>query len=1035
MVFITGSVKGGKLFCYASVKEPFNAFSLVHNLDKTATFWLEKTEEVLHLLSQQDNFRANINVALKLMVNALNADKAFLFEVTPNTKKEEEVFFTRALEVPCVGLAKENNIPKEIVGVSIPVERSKKWFETAASEVKLHSACDLPNWKVIPIDLENKAVAKLVFEHPILGKAVKDIGQNIRSIMVICLYQQGAIYGYLFLYSTQKISVSKEALLFVSSCGRLLSSSLHLQQARSKKIMHPSGVSQQKNDTSLLALELELPHEAYSDLASLISSAIPNHIFVVDIKNRRLLYTNADSFLGYNFKEEQKPLILFSSIIHPDDQEKVIATFISKLRRAKDRDIVQNEYRVQHSQGHWVWLQERAKVFRRDEEGQLSQYITILQDVTEKKETLFRISESEQRYRNLVRYSTEGIFYMNCSKPIPIDLPVEEQLKRYYDQAFIQECNLPLAKMYGYEDVEALRYQKLKDFHEKGSYRYNQMSFRQFIEQGYSIEGTETIEALTDGSRKFFVNKRFGIIENNCLIGVWGVQRDITAKYNAEKALQASETKLSVLVKDIKLGIWEWLIAEKMLVLNEDSFLMLGPNRSNLSFNDFYRLIHPEDRRLLLQLIKRYVKGEIRQLQSDVRYLNENKKWRWIRFNGSLVARNRLSGTVIDIHKEKEDELRIKQADELRKAILNTLPDTKLRLNKQGEILDVYSSTKAEAHTILKQPENVGKTLSDLLPSFLAKGLVYNIKKAIDTSSLQTFEFVDPCSVDEVFYYEARINRINTNEAILILRNITALKIIEKKLNNQIDKYDLEKRRLEKYIASNLQLENFAYIASHDLREPLRTMRTFGQLLHKKAYQNLDEDSQSYLDFIINSSERMNQLIEDLLTYSRVNSSPLTREPIDVKLLLKEVLGHLQSRIEETQALIHIQSLPPVVYGSLTALKQLFQNLLSNAIKFHRPNVAPQIEISHEETPTHWQFRVKDNGIGISSEFHDKVFAIFKTLHSHQAYEGTGIGLALVKSIVTQHGGEVWIGEEQTEGSCFYFTILKETQKNATLKA
>ena len=180
-----------------------------------------------------------------------------------------------------------------------------------------------------------------------------------------------------------------------------------------------------------------------------------------------------------------------------------------------------------------------------------------------------------------------------------------------------------------------------------------------------------------------------------------------------------------------------------------------------------------------------------------------------------------------------------------------------------------------------------------------------------------------------------------------------------------------------------------------------------------------------YLDFIITGADRMNQLIQDLLKYSRVNSEPFEREFIAPVSLLKEILTQLKSSIQEKQAEIVIGELPAKIQGSATRLRQLFQNLISNSIKFHQPDKPPKIEILAQETPTHWHFTIIDNGIGIDPQFHEQVFVIFKKLHNNQAYEGTGIGLALVKRIVTQHEGEVWLDSQLGEGTSIHFTLRK----------
>lgn len=220
---------------------------------------------------------------------------------------------------------------------------------------------------------------------------------------------------------------------------------------------------------------------------------------------------------------------------------------------------------------------------------------------------------------------------------------------------------------------------------------------------------------------------------------------------------------------------------------------------------------------------------------------------------------------------------------------------------------------------------------------------------------------------------------------------------------------------------SNKELERFAYIASHDLQEPLRMVASFTQLLSKKYKEKLDKEAQEYIDFAVDGAVRMQQLITDLLTYSRVTTKGKTFAPTDCNAILSEVLQNLGVAIQEAKAEITYDKLP-VILADSTQILQIFQNLISNAIKFHS-NTPPKIHISAENHDHYWLFLVKDNGIGIEPEYHDQIFAIFKRLHGRQKYSGTGVGLAICKKIVERHGGKIYVESEAGNGAKFCFTI------------
>jgi signal transduction histidine kinase len=227
---------------------------------------------------------------------------------------------------------------------------------------------------------------------------------------------------------------------------------------------------------------------------------------------------------------------------------------------------------------------------------------------------------------------------------------------------------------------------------------------------------------------------------------------------------------------------------------------------------------------------------------------------------------------------------------------------------------------------------------------------------------------------------------------------------------------------------SNAELEQFAYIASHDLQEPLRKVISFCQLLEKRYGDELDERGASYIAFAVDGARRMQVLINDLLSFSRVGRFNAAQTDVDLDTALDSALANLAIAIEESAAVIVRPEVRlPRVVGDATLLTMLWQNLIGNAIKFGGTGVAPRIVVAYRLSPAddggEWLFHLSDNGIGIAEEFADKVFVIFQRLHSRDAYPGTGIGLALCKKIVEYHGGTIWIDSSYTPGTRFAFTL------------
>jgi len=220
---------------------------------------------------------------------------------------------------------------------------------------------------------------------------------------------------------------------------------------------------------------------------------------------------------------------------------------------------------------------------------------------------------------------------------------------------------------------------------------------------------------------------------------------------------------------------------------------------------------------------------------------------------------------------------------------------------------------------------------------------------------------------------------------------------------------------------SNTELEQFAYVASHDLQEPLRMISGFTQLLARRYRDRLDENAYEFIDYIVDGATRMQRMIEDLLAYSRVGTRGKPFELISCKDIFDQVIANLKVTIGENNAQVTHDPLPAIMADS-TQMTQLFQNLISNAIKF-RGEEPPRVHISVKRAGNEWVFSVQDNGIGIAPEFFDRLFQIFQRIHTGREYPGTGIGLAICKKIVERHGGRIWVESEVGRGSTFYFTI------------
>ena len=377
---------------------------------------------------------------------------------------------------------------------------------------------------------------------------------------------------------------------------------------------------------------------------------------------------------------------------------------------------------------------------------------------------------------------------------------------------------------------------------------------------------------------------------------------------------------------------------------------------------------------------------------------------------------------------ELEDTIQMNQQVQQKfRNLLESAPDAIVILNDKG----IIQLVNAQTENMFSYPrmEIIGKNISILLPDnknkIDANTQFSRFSENLANHKGEGFELSGKNKSGKEFPVELSIGPLETEEGLLFsaaIRDISEKKQLEKEIReinvNLEKKVNIRTTELER---KNKELEQFAYVASHDLQEPLRTISSFVQLIRQKYQGKLDSDADKYIHYTVQSSDRMKTLIKDLLDYSRLGRETNLRE-IDCNTLLQEVVADLGKAIKDSEAEIIVGSLP-VIYGYPTEIKQLFQNLISNSIKFRSQTVKPNILISAEKKEGKWEFLVSDNGIGIEEKYQEKIFIIFQRLHTRTEYEGSGIGLAHCKKIVELHDGSIGVRSIPGQGSVFHFTI------------
>ncbi len=497
----------------------------------------------------------------------------------------------------------------------------------------------------------------------------------------------------------------------------------------------------------------------------------------------------------------------------------------------------------------------------------------------------------------------------------------------------------------------------------------------------------------------------------------------------ASKQLNRTDTEISRLQKlytESPLGIVLEINDARQLVRFNDRFCeLLGYQRSELQLKTIDSITHPEDLYSHLPYYYELLKGKIEQCCFYKRFIRKNGTTMHGKIYMSRIVdetgKVRNIATLDDISEKVKSKTKIRRNLELMEKLVDKSPLGVVCFKPDGKMLTVNQ----------KFCQIFGYTESELTGSYYflmthpddRERETQIIQRIINLQSDTHINFDKKCirkNGEEIYARMSLsfVKDVSSDKSYLLamVKDITEGVATKRSLKENA-------KELERYRQSNQQLENFAYFASHDLREPLRTIVSFTSLLQKRYVEDLPDEAHEFMTYIINGTKRMNHLIEGLLEYSRIRTEELPRGQISMKELFDDITFGLQQRIKEKQVSINYHQLPATILGINTQIKQLFQNLISNAIKYSKKQVNPIIDITAKQRGSKWYFTIQDNGIGIEAEHYEKIFGLFGKLHAQNQFEGNGLGLAMCKSIVENHGGNIWVTSTKGEGTCLHFTL------------
>lgn len=516
--------------------------------------------------------------------------------------------------------------------------------------------------------------------------------------------------------------------------------------------------------------------------------------------------------------------------------------------------------------------------------------------------------------------------------------------------------------------------------------------------------------------------------------------KEITERKKTDDAIHASNERYIMVAKATHDSIWDWDLKTNAVIrpgnLLETLFGYEGRHAEEV--DDFWnRHAHPEDWSRINQKrnemfddpTKNYWEDEYRFLKSNGQYAYVYDRAYIIRDNDGKVIR--MIGASRDITKEKEQVNEILRIQQNLDSLINTTTDPIWSINTGFKIIAANKAYNDFVQAINGEPVKEGDEVALLIPGEITANNwsdLYSRALAGETFNTEK-SFYNPATKHiwhTIVSFSAIIDKDGSISGVACYqKDVTELKKAGKKLeelNNSLEK------RAEELATSNSELERFAYMASHDLQEPLRMISSFLQLLQKKYKDNIDETAARYIHFSVDGAERMKNLINDMLQYSRVGTVSLEITAVNMNEVVKDVVQTFQNEIQSLSAKIIIGEMP-VIEAGRSAMTQLVQNLVGNALKYHG-NEPPIITIKAKGDFNEWVFSVEDNGIGLDPKFNDRIFILFQRLHTKDEYSGTGMGLAICKKIIERYHGRIWVESVMGKGSKFIFTIPKKYSTN-----
>jgi PAS domain S-box-containing protein len=726
-------------------------------------------------------------------------------------------------------------------------------------------------------------------------------------------------------------------------------------------------------------------------------------MLVIDAETMKVVLGNEAAAKMYGFDSAEDAIgVNPLDFIPPEDRHRVAGIIAEDMFEKDLRQI--NEFRTITKDGREIWIE--ALGTRTEYQGRLAGLVTF-RDITERK-------QAEELFRSLASSSPGGIYIVQDGR--------------------FQFVNPQFQKYAGYSESELLVMDSLSlvSPEDKNTVRKNAVKML----KGKRSSPYEYKFVNKDGGIRWVV-ERVAPIQYQGRRATLGTTLDITERKRAEEALRESEKRYRLLAENVTDVIWTTDMNLRPTYLSPSITRLLGYSLEEAMSHSMEESLTPASIKMARQAFAKALTAKDKEQEEY--FKSRPLELEMKRKDGSTVWVETTISFLRDQDGQPVGLLGINRDITERKRAEEALRESEKSYRLLAEnVTDLITVTDMNMRTTYVSP-SVTRLLGYSVDEAMARGMEETLTpaslqvatkafvRALETEEMRRGESYPMGTIElemkrkdsSIVWTESTVSFLRDPQdgrpigMLAVTRDITERKQAREKLQKTLA--ELER--------SNKELEQFAYVASHDLQEPLRMIASYVQLLARRYKGKLDADADDFIAYAVDGASRMQRMINDLLAYSRVGTRGKPFEPTDCQAVLDQVLANLKVAIEESSAMITHDPLP-MVMADESQMAQLFQNLINNAIKF-RGEASPRVHISAEQKEKDWVFSVRDNGIGIDPQYHERIFMIFQRLHDRGEYPGTGMGLAICKKIVERHGGRIWVESELGKGSIFYFTISK----------